>query len=137
MRKIGGLIAVAAVAALLTGCGGLLGAQTRAYLDSIPVRDLSSLSGFQVAGTHAGSYTIAMPPGGMAMYRTVKVNVTVDIPGHVQSITVTSPTRLDNADFGQKIGGEVVAQQSLAVDSISGASYSSKSFLKAVENALE
>jgi uncharacterized protein with FMN-binding domain len=125
-----------ALLALLAGCGGLPAAETRIYLDSIPVANLGTLTADKAAGIYAGAYTIALPAGGMAMFRTVSVDVTVDASHQVTVIAITSPKELNDEKFGAKITGTVIAQQSLAIDSLSGASYSSKAFLKAVENAL-
>lgn len=55
----------------------------------------------------------------------------------VTGITLTSPGQLDTADFAQKIIPQVIGPpQTLVVDGVSGASFSSKAFVKAVENAL-
>jgi uncharacterized protein with FMN-binding domain len=136
MKKLGLTLFAVSLLVLLAGCGGLPAAETKAYLDSIPVGNLSTLSAAKAAGTYSGTYTIAMPAGGIAMYRTVSVDVTVNASHQVTAIALTSPKELNDEKFGAKISGTVVAQQSLAIDGVSGASYSSKAFLKAVENAL-
>jgi len=71
MRRGGFLLAAAAAAAVvitLSGCGALPAAETKAYLDSIPLGDLPTLAAAKGAGTWSGTYTIAMPPGAVAMY---------------------------------------------------------------------
>ena len=133
---MGAAAALAAVLLLLAGCGGLPASQTKAYLDSIPLGDLSALAAAKGNGTYSGTYTLAMPPGAMAMYRTVSVDVTV-AGGVVTAITLTTPSQLDTADFAQTIIPQVIGPpQTLEVDGVSGASFSSKAFEKAVENAL-
>jgi uncharacterized protein with FMN-binding domain len=141
MRTRGFLLAAAAAAAVvitLSGCGGLPAAETRAYLDSIPLGDLPTLAAAKGAGIWSGTYTIAMPPGAVAMYRTVSVDVTIGVGAPVvTAIKITSPAQLDTADFAQKIIPQVMGPpQTLVVDGVSGASFSSKAFVKAVENAL-
>ena len=136
MKKLGLTLLALTLLALMAGCGGLPAAETRAYLDSIPVGNLSALIATKAAGTYSGTYTIAMPAGAVAALRTMNVDVTVDAGHQVTAIALTSPKELDNDYFSSRIGGQVVAQQSLAVDGVSGASYSSKAYLKAIENAL-
>jgi uncharacterized protein with FMN-binding domain len=133
----GSAAVLAAVLMTLAGCGALPAAQTREYLDSIPLRDLPTLAAAKADGTYRGSYTIALPPGAIAVYRTVSVEVTV-VGGVVTGITFISPTQLDSrTNFSQTIIPQVVGPpQTLKVDGVSGASFSSKAFVKAVENAL-
>lgn len=142
MHRKNRLPAAGALAALLlatllalAGCGGLPAAETRAYLDSIPLGDLPTLAAARGAGTWTGTYTIALPPGAMAAYRTVGVSVVVS-GVTVSSVSLTSPQELNTADFAQVMAQQVTGAQSLAVDGVSGSSFSSKAFVKAVENAL-
>lgn len=136
VRKIVSLLAAAAVCAVLCGCNGLAAVDSKTYLDSIPVADLATLLANKAAGTYPGEYTIAAPPGGMAVCRSMNVVVTVDASHSVTAIELTSPESMNYPDFAGKLSQLVVAQQSLAVDVVSGASYSTKAYLKAVENAL-
>jgi uncharacterized protein with FMN-binding domain len=136
MKKLGFTILVGALLALLAGCGGLPAAETRTYLDSIPVANLSTLTADKAAGIYTGAYTIALPAGVLVACSTVKVDVTLDGGHQVTGIIITSPKELNDEKFGAKISSAVIAQQSLAIDGLSGSSYSSKAFLKAVENAL-
>jgi uncharacterized protein with FMN-binding domain len=120
----------------LAGCDGLSPAEIKAYLDGIPVTtpDLSA----KPDGVYEGSYTLAVPPGGMAVYNSRSVAVTVK-SGRIDSISVTKPKELAKDDvYAAVVAGPsgIIAKQTLDVDALSGASYSSKALLKAVENAL-
>ena len=132
MKMSGLLIAGTLAVAVLSGCGGLTAVNSRAYVDGIPVQmpDISAKS-----GTFAGEYTLVMPPGAVAAYRHVAVSVDVSGAHAVTAITITDPASLQNADF-QRVEGDIVTAQNLDVDGVTGATYSSKAFLKAVENAL-
>lgn len=89
-------------------------------------------------GTYIGTYT-----GTKDSFRNAKVQVTVS-QGKVSKIKVTEGLLADRKQLikiraGQSINdllGRVIAAQSLQVDTISGATISSKIHLKAVENAV-
>jgi len=121
----------------MAGCAGLSPAQIKAYLDGVPVTtpDISA----KPDGVYEGSYTLAMPRGGIAAYgHSASVAVTVKA-GHIDSISVTKPKQLSKGRvYDAIVAGPngVIAKQTLDVDAVSGASYSSKTLLKAVENAL-
>jgi uncharacterized protein with FMN-binding domain len=128
--------AILGMFAILAGCAGLSSAEIKAYLDGIPVTtpDISA----KPDGVYEGSYTLAMPRGGIAAYHSVSVEVTVKA-GHIDSISVTKPKQLSRGRVYDSIvtgPAGVIAKQSLDVDAVSGASYSSKTLLKAVEDAL-
>jgi len=65
----------------------------------------------------------------------VEVGVTVS-HGKIDSIDLLKHTNGQGAD-AEKITNKVIDAQSLQVDTISGATYSSKAIFKAVENALQ
>jgi uncharacterized protein with FMN-binding domain len=120
----------------LAGCAGWSAQGRAAYLNGITVStpDLAS----KPDGTYNGSYTLKLPPGGMAAFRSITVDVTMG-GGVITTIVITKPKDLAKGDFSNAIVAGpkgVIAKQSLDVDAVSGASYSSKAFLKAVENAL-
>lgn len=78
-------------------------------------------------GEYRGSYRI-FP---------VTVRVKVAMKNHrIVSVAILEHFNGKGKD-GEKITGRIVASQSLEIDAISGATYSSKTILKAVENALE
>ena len=136
MKRILGAAFILGVLIALAGCAGLSKEQTKAYLNGIPVMtpDLSA----KPDGVYEGSYTLAMPRGGIAAYHSISVAVTVKA-GHIDSIAVTKPKQLSRGKFYDAyVTGPtgVIAKQTLDVDAVSGASYSLKTFLKAVENAL-
>ena len=110
----------------------ILGAVTMAFLQAqldklteaqINEPKLSSLSD----GTYKGSYT-AFP-----------VSVTVEVTVSDHQITAIKILKHDNGKGkpAEVIVDEVIEKQSLDVDVISGATYSSKVILKAIENALK
>jgi uncharacterized protein with FMN-binding domain len=120
----------------LMGCKNLSTAEIKAYLDGIPVTtpDLSA----KPDGVYEGSYTMAMPPGVIAVYHSISVAVTVKA-GRIESIAITKPRQLsDDEIYNVMVAGPsgIIAKQSLDVDAISGASFSLKALLKAVEDAL-
>jgi uncharacterized protein with FMN-binding domain len=78
-------------------------------------------------GQYTGSYKIF--PVSAAVRVTVKEHriVSIDILSHFNG----------KGKEGEKVTGRVIALQSVEVESVTGATYSSKTILKAVENALE
>lgn len=91
MKRILGAAFILGVLIALAGCAGLSKEQTKAYLNGIPVMtpDLSA----KPDGVYEGSYTLAMPRGGIAAYHSISVAVTVKA-GHIDSIAVTKPKQL-------------------------------------------
>ncbi len=79
-------------------------------------------------GVYSGSYTLTLPPGGMAAFPSVSVDATM-AGGAITAVAITKPTDLATGDFYDAIVAGprgVIALQSLDVDAVSGASYSSK-----------
>lgn len=112
--------------------GGFLG--TKAVLARVET-DLDSLNDVEIAqidlttikdGMYTGSYS-AFP---------VSAEVSVTVKDHV--ITAIELIKHNNGQGApaEVIPGKVVESQSLQVDSVSGATYSSRVILKAIENAL-
>jgi uncharacterized protein with FMN-binding domain len=127
------VIAGTLATAVFVGCGGgLMTVNPRAYLSWIPVRmpDLSAK-----AGTFLGEYTLVLPSGAIAAYRHCAVSVDVSGAHAITAITITDADTQQDAGF-QRMESDVIGTQSLNVDAVTGASYTSKAFLKAVENAL-
>ena len=126
-------VAAATVVLVLAGCAGLSPAEVDAFLAGIPA-EIPNLA--EVAdGTYAGDYRIDPPPGETAFLKHVAVAVTVS-DHHVEAIEITDPRALrDEPDFAD-YAARVVAAESLDVDGVSGATYSSKAFAKAVETSL-
>lgn len=81
-------------------------------------------------GTYVGEYE-----GGMYKWRANKVQVTVS-SNKVTEIMLLEQTEKRPAEFTDELYESVIQSQSLQVDTISGATLSSKAYLKAVENAL-
>ncbi len=132
-RKMTGLIIALVIIAFL----GLVGVIGWSYLskEHEEARNLS-LDGVDFSRLNDGSY-IGEYEGGMYKWRANKVKVVVS------SRKVTDIELLNTSDPGTKntdqakLFDRVIEAQSLEVDVISGATLTSKAYLKAVENALE
>jgi uncharacterized protein with FMN-binding domain len=81
-------------------------------------------------GTYIGEYE-----GGKNKWRANKVQVTVS-SGKVTDIKILEHKENQSPEFTDKIYNRVIESQSLQVDTISGATITSKAYLKSVENAL-
>lgn len=81
-------------------------------------------------GTYDGEYE-----GGMYKWRTNKVQVTVS-SGNVTDIKILEHKENRPPEFTDKLYDRVIKAQSLQVDTVSGATITSKAYLKSVENAL-
>ncbi len=127
MKFLPGLIAVAFISAGFPGCAKL--AEMKAMTDSIGTLTIGRVD---VAAVRDGDYEGSQDNGAV----TARVAVTVR-GGKITAIKVLDhrhgPGK--NHDAGA-ISDKVVAEQSLQVDAIAGATASSKVVLKAIENAL-
>jgi uncharacterized protein with FMN-binding domain len=81
-------------------------------------------------GTYTGEYA-----GGMYKWRANTVKVTV-AGGKVTQIESLKALEAQSTDFTKMLYDRVIAAQSLQVDTISGATLTSKAYLQSVENAL-
>lgn len=81
-------------------------------------------------GTYIGDYE-----GGMYKWRANEVQVTVS-SGKVSDIKILKHKENQSPEFTGKLYDRVIKSQSLQVDTISGATLTSKAYLKSVENAL-
>jgi len=93
---------------------------------SLNVVDFSRLND----GTYVGTYA-----GGMYKWRANEVQVTVS-SGRVTQIEPLRGVEEQGNGSTQMLYDRVIAAQSLQVDTISGATLTSKAYLQAVENAL-
>lgn len=130
-KMSGWIIALIIIAVL--GAGGAIG---RSYLSkeqneakNLPLDavDFSKLND----GTYIGEYE-----GGMYKWRANKVQVTVT-SGKVTEIKILEHKEKRPPEFTGKLYDRVIKEQSLQVDTISGATLTSKAYLKVVENALK
>jgi uncharacterized protein with FMN-binding domain len=81
-------------------------------------------------GIYRGSYDFSSTP--------VKATVDVTVQNHqIINIDIVKHFRSPIGKKGEKIIGSIIERQNLDVDVISGATVSSKTLLKAVENALQ
>lgn len=130
-RKMGWIITLIIIAVL--GIGGAIGwpylSKEHNEAKNLPLNgvDFSRLND----GTYIGVYE-----GGMYKWRANKVQVTVS-SGKVTDIKIQEHKENQSAEFTGKLYDRVIKAQSLQVDTISGATLTSKAYLKAVENALK
>ncbi len=94
----------------------------------------SNTDGNAVNTVKAGTYTASAK----GMESDITVNVTVSEDGTVTSIDVdaSNETPEIGGTAAPKLAGSIVESQSLAVDAVSGATYTSKAVLAAVKDAL-
>lgn len=118
---------------VLAGCAGLSPAELDAFLAEIPaeIPDLSTVED----GEYEAAYRIRPPRGEVAFLRNVAVRVVVS-QHELQRIDITDPRALAKDPEFADYSDRVVEAGSLEVDGVSGATYSSKAFAKAVESAL-
>jgi uncharacterized protein with FMN-binding domain len=133
--KIGMLINILVILLILVvlvlGGGLLFTAGERREAKNLPIGivDFKKLKD----GTYTGEYE-----GGMYKWRANKVQVKVS-SGKVTEITRIGDKRQgcdENPKLSNELFGRVIEAQSLQVDTISGATLTSKAYLKSVENAL-
>lgn len=127
--KIGMVIAILAIL-VVAGLGGafIFTSGERREGRDLPIAaiDFKSLND----GTYIGEYE-----GGRFKMRTNEVQVTVS-SGKVTDITILKHKENQSPEFTGKLYDRVIKAQSLQVDTISGATITSKAYLKSVEDAL-
>ncbi len=128
-RKL--LIAGIVIVVIVGGLGGalLITEGERREARNIPIKAVSFKS--LRDGTYTGGYQ-----GGKYKWRANKIQVTVS-SGKVTDIQVLEQREKKPPEFTEELFGRVIQAQSLQVDTISGATLTSKAFLKGVEDALE
>ena len=128
-----GLALAALAAASSAGCLGPAALSLRDYAEGIPI---SMPTGF-ADGQHVGAYTFALPPGAIAASLHWEVEVST-AGGLVQDVALIKPaTYTADSTLIPTLVQRIKDSNSLDVDLVSGATVSSKAFLKAVENALQ
>lgn len=131
-RKLSGWIIVLAIVAVL-GIGGAIGwsflSKEHKEAINLPIRavDFNKLED----GTYLGEYE-----GGMYKWRNNEVRVTVS-SGKVIDIRLLKNKENLKPEFTNKLYDRVIKSQSLQVDTVSGATLTSKAYLKSVEIALD
>ncbi|MGG6314332.1 FMN-binding protein [Paenibacillus macerans] len=122
------IIAVVVLLAASAGGGILFTAGERREGKNLPIRavDFHTLKD----GTYVGEYE-----GGKYKWRANQVQVTVS-SGRVTDIKLLMHKENRSPEFTGKLYDRVLASQSLGVDTISGATITSKAYLKSVEDAL-
>ena len=130
-RKMTGWIITLAILSAL-GIGGAIGwsklEQEHKEAAGLPLNrvDFSRLKDGDFQGHYAG---------GMYKWRENDCRVTVS-GGKVTSIELVSSVEKRDADFTGMLYDRVIKEQSLQVDTVSGATLTSKALLQGVENAL-
>lgn len=121
--------ALVTIAGLVLGGGILFTAGERREAKNLPIAvvDFNNLND----GTYVGEYE-----GGMYKWRANKIEVTVS-SGKVTDIKILEHKENRKPEFTNKLYDRVIEAQSLQVDTVSGATLTSKAYLKSVENALK
>lgn len=117
---------VTVVSCLLTSCFSLSREHDEAR--SVEVRNIDFMK--LVDGSYHGVYE-----GGMYKWRENEVQVMIT-SGKVSEIALLSSKENRPSEFTEELFNRVIEKQSLQVDVITGASLTSKAFLKSIENAL-
>jgi uncharacterized protein with FMN-binding domain len=132
-RKMSWWIMSLLIIIAVLGVGGAIGwpffSKEHKEARNIPIKnvDFSRLND----GTYIGEYE-----GGMYKWRYNKVQVIVS-SGNVTNIKLLKPESQLKDKIHTKLYDRVIENQSLQVDTISGATLTSKGYLKGLENALE
>lgn len=132
-RKLFFAVCLVLCVMVILGCAGISDVGIAEYLDGIPVEmpDLSLMADDE----YTGEYTITLPPGAVALLKHVSVSVTVS-DCRLTSIRIAEPKALNDEQDFIDYGNRIIEEQSFDVDGVSGASFTSKSYVKAIENAL-
>lgn len=137
MKMLSVLVAGAMTAVTLAGCSGgseKADATTAAPAAETTAAETEASAGAEGGAVKAGTYEASEKGFG----GDVTVTVTVDEAGAVTAMEVKADS--ETPDLGgkaaPKIAEEIVANQSLAIDAVSGATITSDAVLAAAENAL-
>lgn len=121
-------IIVVGVVGVMLGGGMALTSGERREGKNLPIAEIDF--GNLRDGVYIGEYT-----GGMKQWRANKVQVSIS-SGKVTDITILEHKENQTAEFLGKLYGNVIEAQSLEVDTVSGATITTKAYLKAIEDAL-
>ncbi|MBO1306866.1 FMN-binding protein [Enterococcus sp. 669A] len=123
------VLALVAVAIVVGGGYGIYSMQrTKKYRQAVKDTVINEVDLSQVAdGSYTGSHDVDM----------INATVQVDVKDHkITNIELVEHMN-DQGEAAEKIVPEMVSQQKIKVDAVSGATNSSKVIQKAVQNALE
>jgi urocanate reductase len=134
MRKLSFIAGALFVTALAAGCAAAGCVSSSSYLSRIETA-MPSLAALP-DGTYSGSASVAVPLGSIVMMPRAKAEVTV--VGHaITAVKMTAPKAFpDGVQQFEDLAARVVATQSTDIDVVSGASFTSKAFLMAIDKAL-
>lgn len=136
MRKLRAAAALI-IAAVLTGCPAAGFIPASDYLSEVDI-EMPSIAALP-DGTYSARASVAVPPGSVAMLNWAEAEVTV--VGHaLASVRMTAPKKypemLATPEEFEALAARIVAAQNTEVDGISGATFTSTAFLKAVAKAV-
>jgi len=126
-------LVLAGLCLAVAACSVVSAISPQTYMDNVSVKSVN-LSALPV-GTYTGDYTLALPPDVYAVNRHFNVTVAV-VSALSVAVTINEPSSLaSNSDF-QAMIGRITTTRAIPVDGVSGATYSSRAFLKAIEKAV-
>jgi uncharacterized protein with FMN-binding domain len=136
MRKLRAAAALI-IAAGFVGCPAAGFIPASAYLSDVDV-EMPSIAALP-DGTYSARASVAVPPGSVAMLSWAEAEVTI-AGGSIAAARMTAPKRYPDImarpeDF-EALASRVVAAQGTDVDVVSGATFTSTAFLKAVAKAV-
>lgn len=130
-KRIMLIVVIVPVILVVAGLGGafLFTAGERSEAKNLPIKVVNFKQLHD--GTYVGEYE-----GGKYKWRANKVQVTVS-SRKVTDIKLLEHAKNQSSASTDELFGRVIQKQSLQVDTISGATLTSKAYLKAIEDALD
>jgi uncharacterized protein with FMN-binding domain len=128
-----GVAALSAALAILVSCPGPSAIPADAYLDSLEIAT-PSLAGLP-DGSYRGAARVAVPQGAIAAYPYAEVRVDV-AGGLMTGIDMIEPAALCGDSGMAALRRRIVAANSVDVDGVSGASFTSAALRLAVAKAV-
>jgi len=133
MSRAASVLVVGGLCLAVAACGAVSAISPQAYLDNLSVKSVNLAA--VTPNTYTGDYTLALPPDVYAVNRHFNVTVAIASAASI-AVTINEPASLaSNSDFKAMIS-RITTAKAIPVDGVSGATYSSKAFLKAIEKAV-
>ena len=135
-KEMGALATLGAafcLSALLTACptAGIIAGSNHLSGLVIPDPDISALPD----GIYRAKASVAVPLGSVAAFPWAQAEVEI-AGGAYASVRMTAPSSLVDDPKFLELAANIVAKNKIGVDTVSGATFSSKAFLKAVAKAV-
>lgn len=126
------IVLILSLSLVISGCTVISTISTKDFTQSITIQDpdLTSLND----GTYKGTYKIVLPPGVFAIFREITVNVHIASQRYEQ-IDIEPHIVADDPEW-IKFVQRIIEKQSIDVDGVSGATYSTTAMKKAIEKAV-